>query len=244
MNKIIFLKFLLLLSLHTLGQQNINVSYIFKIQPKDLSISGASFFKILKVNEYSSIFLDSGIGKTNGQKGLIQSTSKLDKGFYFDKVKDKSVYFQPIFGKDFYVQEDSMITLFHWKLLDTIQKKILEFDCKAASCTFRGREYIAYYTESIQTSSGPWKFCGLPGLILEVSSSDNMYSFSAFKIFVEKNQEKIINPYENINLKFISFAEHKKLFLKKLMDSQNKFNSENKDGDDTKINDNSIELLK
>ena len=54
-----------------------------------------------------------------------------------------------------------------WELLN--EKKIIgEYHCKKASVEFRGRTYYAWYTMEIPISLGPWKFNGLPGLILEV----------------------------------------------------------------------------
>lgn len=47
-------------------------------------------------------------------------------------------------------------------------KEIGGFECQMASVSFRGREYTAWYAPSIPLKTGPWKFHGLPGLILEV----------------------------------------------------------------------------
>lgn len=66
----------------------------------------------------------------------------------------------------------------NWKLKDG-EKKILGFVCKRADCKFRGRNYIAWFTEEIPLSEGPWKFRGLPGLILEISDTDSVYDFKA-----------------------------------------------------------------
>lgn len=47
-----------------------------------------------------------------------------------------------------------------------------------AKSAFRGRFYEAWFTEEIPYDSGPWKFNGLPGLILEVKSTDGTVSIS------------------------------------------------------------------
>ena len=52
-------------------------------------------------------------------------------------------------------------------------KKIAGYDCLSATVNFRGSTFLAYYTSDIPTTFGPWKFSGLPGLILEISSLDN-----------------------------------------------------------------------
>ena len=58
-------------------------------------------------------------------------------------------------------------------------KTIMGYDCQCATVTFRGREYEAWFTSDIPLSYGPWKFQGLPGLILEVKDSKNEYHFTA-----------------------------------------------------------------
>ncbi|WP_295943838.1 GLPGLI family protein [uncultured Alistipes sp.] len=48
-------------------------------------------------------------------------------------------------------------------------REIIGYTCRRATCTFRGRDYEAWYTEEIPLGLGPWKFRGLPGLILAVN---------------------------------------------------------------------------
>lgn len=61
-------------------------------------------------------------------------------------------------------------------------KEILGYRCKSAKCSFRGRDYTAYYTDEIPVADGPWKFSGLPGFILEVTDADRHYSFTCVGI--------------------------------------------------------------
>ncbi len=61
-------------------------------------------------------------------------------------------------------------------------KTILGYNCKIAEATFRGREYRAYFCPEIPISDGPFKFQGLPGLILEIYSKDNFIKYSAMEI--------------------------------------------------------------
>jgi GLPGLI family protein len=68
-------------------------------------------------------------------------------------------------------------------------KKIKSFTCKKATTTFRGRNYTAWYTEELSIIGGPWKFDGLPGLILSVSSEDKVLNIEATKIEKKSNLE-------------------------------------------------------
>lgn len=70
---------------------------------------------------------------------------------------------------------------FGWKILpDTM--KILNQVCQKAICDFRGRKYEAWFAQGINLSEGPWKFNGLPGLILKINDLQKDYSFEAISI--------------------------------------------------------------
>ena len=97
-----------------------------------------------------------------------------------------------------------------WELLNET-KFILNEKCFSARTNFRGRNYIAYYTTSSAYSDGPWKFGGLPGLILDIKSDDNFIQFSAIKII--KNYTGKIEFIKINNYKFIEWSEYTKKFI-------------------------------
>ncbi|MDR2682416.1 MAG: GLPGLI family protein, partial [Dysgonamonadaceae bacterium] len=76
----------------------------------------------------------------------------------------------------FSCEED--IPVQEWTIDDKATKDILGYACRRAECDFRGRKYIAWYSDEIPVSDGPWKFGGLPGLILEVGDSEGHYQFA------------------------------------------------------------------
>ena len=55
-----------------------------------------------------------------------------------------------------------------WELTDST-KAFGNFTARGARCSFRGRDYDVWFLPEIPVSFGPWKFNGLPGLILEAS---------------------------------------------------------------------------
>ena len=65
-----------------------------------------------------------------------------------------------------------------WELADG-ERTILGYACRRALCTFRGRNYEAWYTPEIAVSGGPWKFGGLPGLILAVKDDAGVLDLEA-----------------------------------------------------------------
>lgn len=58
------------------------------------------------------------------------------------------------------------------------EKIIGGYTSKKAEGHFRGRNYIAWFTSEISISNGPWKFGGLPGLILEVTDDEGKVHFN------------------------------------------------------------------
>lgn len=56
------------------------------------------------------------------------------------------------------------------------------YNCKKATTTYFGRNYTAWYAPEIPISEGPWKFFGLPGLILKVEDDREHYSFECISI--------------------------------------------------------------
>jgi len=68
-----------------------------------------------------------------------------------------------------------------WELLES-KDSILGYYCQTAKCSFRGREWMVWYTPQIPSTLSVWKFSGLPGLILKAEDSTGDYCFSAIEI--------------------------------------------------------------
>lgn len=64
-----------------------------------------------------------------------------------------------------------------WKLTDNTMN-ISGYLCKTATCQLHGRQWTVRYCEDIPTTAGPWKLCGLPGLIVEAVSDDSIHRFT------------------------------------------------------------------
>ena len=75
-----------------------------------------------------------------------------------------------------------------WNIIDSVSN-FLGYDCILAEADFRGRKWYAWFTPEIPIQDGPWKLCGLPGLILYAHDSKNHYSYIAKQI----NNEDIGN---------------------------------------------------
>ena len=64
-----------------------------------------------------------------------------------------------------------------WTLTDNTVT-ISGYLCKTATCQLHGRQWTVRYCEDIPTTAGPWKLCGLPGLIVEAVSDDDIHRFT------------------------------------------------------------------
>lgn len=92
-----------------------------------------------------------------------------------------------IFGEPFYYQE--RIPEFDWEVLEG-DSVVCGYICQKAKTKFRGREWIAWYALGLPYPDGPWKLCGLPGLILKAQDVKGDYLFVAQKIG-HKNVSKL-----------------------------------------------------
>ena len=74
-----------------------------------------------------------------------------------------------------YIYEDTLYAQ-NWVIQDS-SKLILGHECQKAVCHYRGHYWTAWFAMDIPITDGPWKLCGLPGLIMEATSEDNSHTF-------------------------------------------------------------------
>ena len=172
---------------------------------KEVFNSKQAFYYRLIFNQYSSLYLNNrsfekktvlkiespkSINDTLGDSPekineLIYSSNFNLKKIYFDEEGDalyKNFKDSIILNRRILSSSESLLIYepkfckINWLLIDS-SKKIGEFICQKAKAEFRGREYEAWYTLKIPVSNGPWKFHGLPGLIIQVKTIDNKYNY-------------------------------------------------------------------
>ena len=143
--------------------------------------------KVLVFDQNESLFFDYGGNLDNldnflNDKNSVIKSSQVIRNTYKEsnfQIKDNSFSEENIYALDNFQD-------FKWKIEKGNSKEILGFKCYKATGNYRGRIYTAWFTPDISTDIGPWKFRGLPGLILQVSDSDNFYTFQAIKISLNK----------------------------------------------------------
>ena len=81
-------------------------------------------------------------------------------------------------GRLFYIENMNDI---RWKLTSEMSQ-IKGYSVQKATTNFGGRTWEAWFTEAIPFKDGPYKFSGLPGLILKVQDTRGHYVFEIVSI--------------------------------------------------------------
>lgn len=135
-------------------------------------------------------------------------TDSIGNTYYHNLKENKIICREAIFknpGLKYYTYIDR--TNINWQLLNEF-KEISGYKCQKATATFRGRKYEAYFTSEIPLSYGPWKFGGLPGLILEIYDQTGEVYFSAEEIEIPFNDAiKNVRKPEGDPIDYREFVE-------------------------------------
>jgi len=113
-----------------------------------------------------------------------------------------------------------------WKILDQ-HKKISGLQCTKAKGALYGRDYEVWFTPDIPVPFGPYKLGGLPGLILQANSTDNIVNYELRLIETESEDIDKIMPPQKGDL--INMEEFKKRKIEGLIRVEAKFSATHND---------------
>ncbi|MFK5889426.1 MAG: GLPGLI family protein [Flavobacteriaceae bacterium] len=204
--KILLIIILLFTFSNTVYSQNKDITLVFKEQRNELN----SLYHLV-INSNKSHWKEittPDIDENKLQNIEYISTENYTKKEVYKDFNTKLVYSNyDILHHNFYVKDK--MEPFNWVLLDSTET-ILNYQCQIAKTKFRGRTYLVSFTKDIAISNGPWKFQGLPGLILKVVNIDDSYeNFKMECIEILHNSEKV-----NIEQPFqIFLIKHNKKLL-------------------------------
>ena len=142
--------------------------------------------------------------KKDAQKGLVRY--QISKTY-----PDFKVFLHSRMSMDRYKVEDAR--KMNWNIKNE-QSTIGEWKVQKAELNFAGRKWIAWFSTEIPIQDGPYKFHGLPGLIVKIEDETKSHQFEL------KGIEKIEKLTENIfNSKEISINQ--KQYAKAVSDYEN-----------------------
>lgn len=150
-----------------------------------------------------SVPLSSVLDKKNVASDYVEGSFGEPTVIYTDRFEKKtySVLYAPMNIKN---EQDSGSS-FEWKLNEA-QDTVFSYPCKRADLFYSGRDYTAWYAPEIPIPDGPWKFYGLPGLILKIEDKERCFLYevlgieslnSPSYISMNDNLEKVSLPFFN-----------------------------------------------
>lgn len=190
------LSYLLLLMPFMLFAQSDNVlkvDFIYHIKAKDYSMRQTYLFTNNSSsgidNKIMSEPLVFGTDDNGNMTAVTNYGSESEEGdSYYTDYRTNTWIAKQFISDEYFIIQDN-IPRFEWDFTGD-KKTVAGYTCHAATMHFRGRDYIAYFAPDIPMSAGPYKFGGLPGLILEISTDDGEFAWYCKSIAKIKTEEK------------------------------------------------------
>ncbi|MDH6254068.1 GLPGLI family protein [Chryseobacterium sp. H1D6B] len=110
----------------------------------------------------------------------------------------KTYLFKSISGDQYKISEDKKP---EWKILPD-KEKVGEYNAQKATTNFGGREWTAWFTTDIPFQDGPYKFYGLPGLIVKIEDKTGSHSITLVgnKTVQNVSAERDLQVPQNVKL--------------------------------------------
>lgn len=171
---------------------------------------------VLKLKESEKPGLPSDwLANLNDRMPIPKIRYNIFKNFPINKI----TYIERIPSYTFAYEES--VELFNWDLTSEIDS-FQGFQVQKALTHYGGRDWIAWFSPEIPLTEGPYKFCGLPGLILKIYDTKHHYTFEMTSInhldksidielpdasFVETTREGFLKAKENFRSDIINRAK-------------------------------------
>lgn len=106
-----------------------------------------------------------------------------------------------------------------WKILPK-KEKIGEFNTQKASLDFAGRIWTAWFVSDIPIQDGPYKFHGLPGLIIKIEDKTKSHSFILKEIKKSNSDQEWVSDNNKKSFSNTISIDHEK-YKKQVVDFRN-----------------------
>ena len=144
-----------------------------------------------------------------------ESKWRQDEDFfiYRDREKNETLDIMTVLNKDYAIR-DSIICQ-NWKIKNDM-KEVAGRICMNASCydSLKGKEVVAWFALDLPIPAGPDRYCGLPGMILEVNEANGAVVYTATSIIFSEEKMEIIKPEVKKKRKIIDTQEYNRIVSK------------------------------
>lgn len=189
MKKLILIFFLSLVCNTIYSQKQFN--YLLYVD--DTVRTGALLFN---EKENKAVYIDqmNDFRKKTDEKPTFTVNVSGDEDFVYYKQNLNELNYTYELLKIPYLINDNTLVI-DWELTSD-KKEIQGLICSKATTTFRGRNWTVWYCPQIPVVYGPWKFYGLPGLMMELTEDTNRFAFVLTEII-----EEAVTNVKDLNLK-------------------------------------------
>lgn len=191
-----------------MAQQSTRFVYQATLTPDSTNVEKKTELAYLDTDGKKSFFYAENTMKRDSVMERMRATKNFDRSqmenlrsnlqFTIEKdLVNQNLVYKSRIGRDQYSYNES--PTFSWKILpETV--KIGDYETQKAETQFAGRTWYAWFTQQIPLQDGPYKFGGLPGLIVKVQDAKGDYSFDLMqtKKIAEVQQPQTRGQYINI----------------------------------------------
>lgn len=117
-----------------------------------------------------------------GRSGEPTYPHKRSQWLIEKKRLEESMTVYDHFDGQFYQYADTLLSPSDWVIADSVAN-INGYDCILATCSYHGRDWSVWFSTDLPWQDGPWKFCGLPGLVVSASDAEGLYRFDLKDIY-------------------------------------------------------------
>lgn len=223
----------------TNSQETKSEIMLLDITPKFSKFYSAETFKS---DSISKSILDKQISATGAVDDTPKPSSGNKSSIKYTIIKDYSknnLFFINRIGRYKYNVKDNRTI--KWIILpekDVVNTYIVQ----KATAEFGGRKWEAWFTSDLPFQDGPYKFKGLPGIILKIEDSTKSHSFTFVGLKnLTENELKNISPNGNFVFDFgenldLDFNRYKKLYLESRSNPIKSLQQTLKDLDEVNVN--------
>lgn len=212
--------------------EKVNYKCIYAVKKPDGIHQAESENFVLLIGDLYTLFLgetkmlfDSTRKETDNISILLGITPRGSNGFHLSKEKvlfsrGENIFVvedKPPVSTEMYYTEKNII---NWKIMNEY-KSIDDWDCQKAQTVLGGRVYEVWFTREVPLSVGPYKFFGLPGLIVNAHDENCIFDFQLKRIqkidypkMIEFSTNEVIkSTKKRIQDIYITFSQNPRLVL-------------------------------